>query len=45
MFYLWDTLRGTAPALRRDPRFLWQSILLTALGAAVVAWNIGLRGT
>jgi len=45
VFYLWDTLRGTAPALRRDPRFLWQSILLTALGAAVVAWNIGLRGT
>ena len=44
VFYLWDTVRGTAPALRRDPRFLWQSILLTALAVAVVAWNLGLRG-
>jgi hypothetical protein len=45
VFYLWDTVRGTAPALRRDPRFLWQSILLAALGFAVVAWNLGLRGS
>lgn len=45
VFYLWDTVRGTAPALRRDPRFIWQSILLTALGVAVVAWNLGLRAS
>lgn len=43
VLYLWDTVRGTAPALRRDPRFLWQSVLLTALGVAVVVWNLGLR--
>ncbi|MDP9483966.1 MAG: hypothetical protein M3P84_12190 [Chloroflexota bacterium] len=45
VFYLWDTVRGTAPAQRRDPRFLWQSVLLTALAVAVLAWNLGLRGT
>ena len=45
VFYLWDTLRGTAPSLRRDPRFVWQSVLLVALGVAVVAWNLGLRGS
>jgi hypothetical protein len=45
VFYLWDTLRGTAPSLRRDPRFIWQSVLLTVLGVAVVAWNLGLRGS
>ena len=32
-------------ALRRDPRFIWQSVLLTVLGVAVVAWNLGLRGS
>jgi hypothetical protein len=45
VFYLWDTLRGTAPSLRRDPRFIWQSVLLVVLGVAVVAWNLGLRGS
>ncbi|MBF6604808.1 MAG: hypothetical protein IVW53_04410 [Chloroflexi bacterium] len=45
VFYLWDTLRGTAPSLRRDPRFLWQSGLLALLAIAVVAWNLGLRGS
>ncbi|MHB8398065.1 MAG: hypothetical protein ACYDCI_03930 [Candidatus Limnocylindrales bacterium] len=43
VFYLWDTLRGTAPSLRRDRRFLWQSGLLVVLAVAVVAWNLGLR--
>ncbi|MHB8460076.1 MAG: hypothetical protein ACYDAK_01705 [Candidatus Limnocylindrales bacterium] len=45
VFYLWDTLRGTAPSLRRDPRFLWQSGLLALLAIAVVAWNLGLRSS
>jgi hypothetical protein len=45
VFYLWDTVRGTAPSLRRDPRFIWQSVLLAALAVAVVAWNLGLRGS
>ena len=33
------------PSLRRDPRFLWQSVLLAILAVAVVAWNLGLRGS
>jgi hypothetical protein len=45
VFYLWDTVRGTAPSLRRDPRFIWQSVLLAALGITVIAWNLGLRGS
>ena len=45
VFYLWDTVRGTAPSLRRDARFIWQSVLLVALGIAVIAWNVGLRGS
>ncbi len=39
VFYLWDALHGTAPARRRDPRFLWETILLVALGIVVVLWN------
>jgi hypothetical protein len=45
VFYLWDTVRGSAPSLRRDPRFIWQSALLAVLAIAVVAWNLGLRGS
>jgi hypothetical protein len=45
VLYLWDTVRGTAPSLRRDPRFVWQSVLLAVLGVAVVAWNLGVRGS
>ncbi|HTC85538.1 MAG TPA: hypothetical protein VK656_02475 [Candidatus Acidoferrum sp.] len=45
VFYLWDTVRGSAPSLRRDPRFIWQSVLLAVLAVAVVAWNLGLRGS
>ena len=44
VFYLWDALHGTAPARRRDPRFLWETILLVALAIVVVAWNLRLRG-
>jgi len=44
VFYLWDALHGTAPARRRDPRFLWETILLVALAVVVIAWNLGLRG-
>jgi hypothetical protein len=43
VFYLWDALHGTAPARRREPRFLWETILLVALAAVVVAWNVRLR--
>ncbi len=44
VFYLWDALHGTAPARRRDPRFLWETLLLIVLAAVVVAWNLRLRG-
>jgi hypothetical protein len=43
VFYLWDALHGSAPARRREPRFLWETILLVALAAVVVAWNLRLR--
>lgn len=43
VFYLWDALHGTAPARRREPRFLWETILLVALAVVVVAWNLRLR--
>jgi hypothetical protein len=44
VFYLWDALHGTAPARRRQPRFLWELALLTVLGAVVIAWNLQLAG-
>jgi hypothetical protein len=43
VFYLWDALHGTSPARRREPRFLWETILLVALAVVVVAWNLRLR--
>ena len=43
VFYLWDALHATAPARRREPRFLWEAILLAALAVVVVAWNLRLR--
>ncbi len=44
VFYLWDALHGTAPARRREPRFLWEAALLAILGVVVVAWNLQLAG-
>lgn len=44
VLYLWDAFHGTAPARRRDPRFLWETILLIALAVVIVAWNLRLRG-
>ena len=44
VLHLWDAFHGTAPARRRDPRFLWETILLIALAVVVVAWNLRLRG-
>ena len=42
VFYLWDALHGTAPARRRQPRFLWELALLAGLGVVVVVWNLQL---
>jgi hypothetical protein len=44
LFYLWDVLHGTAPARRRDPRWIWQTALLAGLGALVAFWNLRLVG-
>ena len=44
VFYLWDALHGSAPARRREPRFLWEVLLLAAMGVVVVLWNLRLRG-
>ena len=41
--YLWDALTGTAPARRRELRWIWQTGLLAALGVVVTAWNLLLR--
>ena len=44
LFYLWDVLHGTAPARRRDPRWIWQTAVLAGLGALVAVWNLRLVG-
>jgi len=43
VFYLWDALHATAPDRRREPRFVWETILLGVLAVVVVAWNLRLR--
>ena len=42
VLFLWDAFHGTAPAGRRDPRWLWEIALLLALGVLVVALNVRL---
>lgn len=44
LFYLWDSLHATAPARRRDPRWIWETVALVGLGAAVAFWNLRLVG-
>jgi hypothetical protein len=44
VFFLWDTLHGTAPARRRDPRWLWEVVLLALLGVLVIGLNLRLDG-
>ena len=43
VFYLWDAQHGSAPARRREPRFVWEMLLLAALAVVVLAWNLRLR--
>jgi hypothetical protein len=42
-FYLWDTLHGASPSRRRDPRWIWQTLLLVLVGVIVAGWNILIR--
>jgi hypothetical protein len=44
VFFLWDALHGTAPARRRDPRWLWEVGLLLILGILVIFLNSRLQG-
>jgi hypothetical protein len=44
LFYLWDAFHGAAPSRRRDPRWIWQTGLLLALGLVVIGWNLLVRG-
>jgi hypothetical protein len=44
VFYLWDTLHAASPTRRRDPRWIWETVVLAALGAAVAFWNLRLVG-
>lgn len=44
VLFLWDALHGTAPARRRDPRWLWEFALLLVLGVLIVALNVRLGG-
>lgn len=43
-FYLWDAFHAAGPSRRRDPRWVWQTLLLVALGLAVIALNLTARG-
>lgn len=42
-FYLWDTFHGASPSRRRDPRWIWQTLLLVLVGVIVAGWNILIR--
>ncbi len=43
IFFLWDGFHGAPPSRRRDPRWIWQTVALVAVGIAVLAWNLRLR--
>lgn len=43
-FYLWDAFHGASPSRRRDPRWIWQTVLLLVLGVLVAGWNLLIRG-
>jgi hypothetical protein len=44
LLYLWDTLHAAPPARRRDPRWIWETLALAGVGAAVLFWNLRLVG-
>ncbi len=43
-FYLWDAFHGSTPSRRRDPRWIWQTVVLVVLGLVVAGWNLLIRG-
>jgi hypothetical protein len=44
VFYLWSAYRGVPRGARRDPRWIWEVLLLAALGVLVVLWNLVAQG-
>ena len=44
VFYLWSAYRGVPRGTRRDPRWIWEVLLLVALGLVVVLWNLLAQG-
>ncbi len=40
VLYLWSAYQGAPRGGRRDVRWLWEMLLLGALGALVVVWNL-----
>lgn len=44
VLYLWSAYRGVPRTARRDVRRIWEILLLAALGALVVAWNLLAQG-
>lgn len=44
LFYLWDSIHAAPSARRRDPRWIWETVVLVGLGAAIAFWNLRLVG-
>jgi hypothetical protein len=44
VLYLWSAYRGVPRSARRDARWIWEVLLLAALGAFVIAWNLLAQG-
>jgi len=44
VLYLWSAYRGVPRGTRRDPRWIWEVLLLAALGLVVVLWNLLAQG-
>jgi len=44
VLYLWDSLHAATPTRRRDPRWVWETVALAGIGAAVAFWNLRLVG-
>jgi len=44
VLFLWDAAHGAAPSRRRDPRRIWETVLLLILGVVAAAWSVRLRG-
>jgi hypothetical protein len=44
VLYLWSAYRGAPRTARHDVRWIWEVLLLAALGAVVVAWNLLAQG-